>query len=64
MALHNVFIFEDLAAGVEQGFLLPQAGQEEEWVKDNMEEFEKRAAEGDENVKRLMEEMKAKGESG
>lgn len=58
MALHNVFIFEDLAAGAEQGFLLPLAGQDGEWVRDNMRAFENRAKEGDESMKKLLMEHK------
>jgi hypothetical protein len=58
MALHNVFIFEDLAAGAEQGFLLPLAGQDGGWVRDNMRAFEKRAKDGDESMKRLLVEHK------
>jgi len=58
-ALHNVFIFEDLAAGAEQGFILPTAGQDREWVEENMDKFEKRAAEGDESMRVMVEEAKA-----
>jgi hypothetical protein len=57
-ALHNVFIFEDLAAGAEQGFLLPLAGEEGDCVEENMQAFEKRAGEGDEAIKRLVWEVK------
>jgi hypothetical protein len=59
-ALHNVFIFEDLAAGAEQGFLLPLAGQDGKWVEENMQAFEKRAGEGDESMRQMIEEVKAK----
>jgi len=59
MALHNVFLFEDVAAGAEQGFLLPLAGEDGNWVKDNMQAFEKRAREGDESFKTLLAEHKA-----
>jgi hypothetical protein len=59
-ALHNVFVFEDLVAGAEQGFVLPQAGQDGDWVKENMAEFERRAREGDGSMKQLIEEVKAR----
>lgn len=59
-ALHNVFVFEDLIAGAEQGFVLPQAGRDEEWMRGNMAAFEKRKGDGDQSIKRLMEEMHAK----
>ncbi|KAH7394908.1 hypothetical protein DE146DRAFT_615146 [Phaeosphaeria sp. MPI-PUGE-AT-0046c] len=58
--LHNVFVFEDLVAGAEQGFVLPKAGEEEVWVKDNWEKFERRAKEGDEAVGKMMEEIEEK----
>lgn len=55
LALHNVFLFEDIVAGAEQGFVLPQAGKDGEWAKENMGEFERRAGEGDESMQRLVE---------
>lgn len=59
-ALHNVFLMEDIVAGAEQGFELPVAGQDEGWARENMEAFEKRAKDGDEGMRRLVEEYKAK----
>ncbi|KAH4216322.1 hypothetical protein HBH69_168350 [Parastagonospora nodorum] len=59
-ALHNVFIFEDLAAGAEQGFVVPRAGGEGEWARENKGEFERREREGDEGMGRLVGELKAK----
>lgn len=55
--LHNVFVFEDLAAGAEQGFVLPKAGEEEGWVRENWEDFERRAKDGDGAVGMMMEEI-------
>ncbi|KAF1944408.1 hypothetical protein EJ02DRAFT_452510 [Clathrospora elynae] len=57
-ALHNVFIMEDIAAGMEQGFVLPVAGQDGAWVEENMEKFEQRAKDGDASMKALVEEIK------
>lgn len=59
-ALHSVFLFEDLAAGTEQGFVLPIAGKDGEWARENMGEFEKRAKDGDESMKTLVKEYKSK----
>lgn len=59
-ALHNVFLMEDVAAGAEQGFVLPVAGRDAEWAKENMGEFEKRAGDGDESMGLLVREFKAK----
>jgi hypothetical protein len=58
--LHNVFIFEDLAAGVEQGIVVPKAGEEEGWARENWAEFERRAKEGDEGMEVLMKEVGGK----
>lgn len=58
-ALHNCFIMEDIAGGSEQGFMLPVAGQDGNWIKDNMPAFEKRAAEGDKSMQGLLAETKA-----
>ncbi|KAJ4983163.1 cis-3-chloroacrylic acid [Stagonosporopsis vannaccii] len=60
LALHNVFLFEDLVAGAEQGFVLPQAGKDGEWARENMGEFERRAREGDKSMGRLVREYKEK----
>jgi hypothetical protein len=57
-ALHNVFIFDDVATGSEQGFLMPKAGEDKKWAEENMEAFEKRARDGDEAMKKMVEEAK------
>jgi hypothetical protein len=59
-ALHNVFLMEDIAAGAEQGFALPLAGQDGSWIQENMAEFRRRAEDGDESMKALIGEMKSK----
>lgn len=59
-ALHNVFLMEDIVAGSEQGFELPVAGKDGEWARENMAAFEKRATNGDEGMRRLVEEYKAR----
>ncbi|KAF2631260.1 hypothetical protein BU25DRAFT_386290 [Macroventuria anomochaeta] len=59
-ALHNVFLMEDIVAGAEQGFVLPVPGKDGEWVRENMGEFERRAGDGDESVRALVQEYKSK----
>jgi phenylpyruvate tautomerase PptA (4-oxalocrotonate tautomerase family) len=59
-ALHGVFLMEDIAAGAEQGFALPVAGQDGAWVRENMAEFRRRAEDGDEGMRALIEEVKSK----
>lgn len=57
-ALHNVFIMEDIVAGMEQGFMLPRAGQDGLWVEENLAEIKRRAEEGDEAMRNLLLEYK------
>ncbi|KAF2690471.1 hypothetical protein K458DRAFT_290325, partial [Lentithecium fluviatile CBS 122367] len=56
-ALHNVFLMEDIAAGAEQGFVLPLAGEDAQWAEENMQEFRRRAEDGEEGMRRLVEEV-------
>lgn len=56
-ALHNIFVMEDIIAGAEQGFMLPVAGQDGNWLREHEEKFMKRAESGDESMKRLLGEM-------
>lgn len=57
-ALHNCFVMQDIDAGIEQGFILPTAGQDGQWLEDNMEVFRTRAADGDQSMQGLLEEIK------
>lgn len=59
--LDHIFVLGGLVAGQEQGLALPEAGHDAEWVRRNMAEFERRAAAGDEKMKSLVEECKARG---
>ncbi|OAL45295.1 hypothetical protein IQ07DRAFT_520375, partial [Pyrenochaeta sp. DS3sAY3a] len=58
-ALHNCFIMEDIAAGAEQGFVLPVAGRDGAWIEENMGAFERRAGEGDESMRALIGEYES-----
>lgn len=57
LSLHNIFLMEDIAAGAEQGFILPVAGQDVQWAEQNMLEFERRAGLGDKSMGRLAQEV-------
>ncbi|KAF2813038.1 uncharacterized protein BDZ99DRAFT_473764 [Mytilinidion resinicola] len=61
---HSVFVLDDIAAGYEQGFLLPEAGGDKRWIEENMREFERRAnAEApceDHDMQRLVKEIHAR----
>jgi len=59
--LRAIFVLGSIVAGWEAGFPLPQAGEDKQWLRENMEEFEKRA-EGDEDFRGLVEEVGRRGE--
>lgn len=59
--LHAIFILGSIIAGEEQGFLLPEAGHDVEWLRQHMPEFRKRAEEGNEDMKSLVDECQARG---
>ena len=56
-ALHNVFLMEDIAAGAEQGFLLPVAGEDAKWAEQHLAEFQRRARGGDISMRGLIKEV-------
>ncbi|GAB7361632.1 hypothetical protein MBLNU230_g1683t1 [Neophaeotheca triangularis] len=57
----GVVVVGGILAGREHGFALPEAGQDVEWLRENMGEFERRAAEGDEEMVELVKEVKGRG---
>jgi len=54
----RIFVLGDIVAGYEHGFSLPPAGGDKEWFRENMSAFEKKAAEGNVEMKELVEEIK------
>ena len=56
--LDTVFIMADIVAGFEQGFMLPEAGEDGMWISKNLEEFERRAGEGDTVMREMVQEIK------
>jgi hypothetical protein len=48
-------------AGFEQGLMVPEAGNDEVWMKENFKEFDRRAREGDQDMKEVVEEIQARG---
>ena len=55
--LHAVFLYPMVAAR-ESGFQIPNAGEDVQWMKSNMDEFRNRAeAKGDQDFVKLMDEM-------
>ncbi|KAK2610434.1 hypothetical protein N8I77_003862 [Diaporthe amygdali] len=59
--LDTISVHGSLVAGEENGFLRPEAGHDAEWVRENMPEFERLAAAGDEEMRALVEECRTRG---
>ncbi|KUJ23272.1 uncharacterized protein LY89DRAFT_777055 [Mollisia scopiformis] len=57
--LQAVFIVPGLIAR-ESGLAIPEAGGEREWLQQNMATFKKRAEEGDEDMKSLVDEVEGR----
>lgn len=62
--LRAVFIVGGLISAYEAGFVIPPAGQDVEWAKKNMDAFKKKAAEGDEDFRALVEDLESRKEFG
>ncbi|KAF2152320.1 hypothetical protein K461DRAFT_256144 [Myriangium duriaei CBS 260.36] len=60
-SLNLIMFFGCLVAGYEAGFMIPQAGEDQEWFKDNLAAFQAKADAGDENFKEMIEECKERG---
>ncbi|KAI9821842.1 MAG: hypothetical protein M1827_002424 [Pycnora praestabilis] len=60
--LRAVFVLPVIGAGLENGFALPPAGGDKEWVRKNMSAFEKLADEGNEDFKDVVEEIRKRDE--
>ena len=56
--LRAIFVLGGVLSASEAGFLLPEAGGDAQWVRDNMDEFKKRAEAGDEDFAELLRDMK------
>jgi len=55
--LTSVFVQGIIAAGLEQGVMLPQVGHDQEWLKEQFGQFKKRADGGEEDMKELVEDI-------
>jgi phenylpyruvate tautomerase PptA (4-oxalocrotonate tautomerase family) len=60
-SLYSVFILGDIAAGMEAGFVIPQAGKDGEWLAENMGAFKARAEAGEEEFVELVKEVEDRG---
>lgn len=59
--LRAVFVMGGLIAGWEAGFVIPKAGEDGEWLKKNLGEFERRARSGEKMFGDLVEEIGERG---
>ncbi|THZ24064.1 hypothetical protein D6C91_03435 [Aureobasidium pullulans] len=54
--LRLVMFYGAIVAGMEAGFSIPQAGDDKQWIEENMEAFKRKAEEGDGHFRELIEE--------
>lgn len=59
--LYSVFVLGDIAAGMEAGFSIPEAGKDGEWLAENMGAFKARAEAGEEEFVELVKEVEERG---
>ena len=59
--LRSVIIIGGIIGGLEAGFILPPAGQDVQWMKDNWVDFNRRADAGDKEIKDMVAEIKERG---
>lgn len=58
MAITNAWTIDPtIVAGLEKGFFRPSAGEDQAWLKDNLDAFKKLADEGDEEMQNLVKEI-------
>lgn len=50
-----------IVAGSEVGFAIPPAGEDRQWLKENIDKFQQKADEGDEDFKDMVEDVKSRG---
>ncbi|KAF2764905.1 hypothetical protein EJ03DRAFT_331436 [Teratosphaeria nubilosa] len=60
-SLRSFIILGGLVGGVEAGFVLPPAGGDVKWLKENWDAFNKKAEEGDEDFVEMVREVKKRG---
>ncbi|OQU94754.1 hypothetical protein CLAIMM_01061 [Cladophialophora immunda] len=61
LGLRTVWVLGALTTAVECGIARPKVGEEDEWLKANVEEFQKLAAAGDEDFVELVQELDSRG---
>lgn len=59
--LRSVIVLGGIVAGLEAGFVLPQAGGDVQWLEENWEEFQRRAQDGDVEMQGMVREVQERG---
>ncbi|KAI1849715.1 hypothetical protein JX266_004664 [Neoarthrinium moseri] len=62
LELRGVWITGEIISSWETGFLVPPAGKDVEWARENMAAFKKRAANGEQEFKDLVHELESRPE--
>ncbi|KAK7048030.1 putative cis-3-chloroacrylic acid protein [Favolaschia claudopus] len=60
--LTGVFVLGTYTAAYEQGFMIPAAGKDQEWLAQNVDAFKHAAKEGNEVIAELLEELTERDE--
>ncbi|RDH36214.1 hypothetical protein BDQ94DRAFT_167833 [Aspergillus welwitschiae] len=60
--LNAVFVLGGITTGMENGFLLPRAGEDASWLRSNAPKFEELATQGDADFIELVEEMRSRND--
>jgi hypothetical protein len=55
--LTSIFVLGTIVAGWEQGVMLPEPGHDRDWLRQSFAEFQKRAENGEEEMKDLVEDI-------
>lgn len=58
--LAALFVHATIVGGLEQGFDIPEAGKDAEWMKENYLAFQKKAQAGNEDFQELVQEIKTR----
>ncbi|GAM88568.1 hypothetical protein ANO11243_066020 [Dothideomycetidae sp. 11243] len=59
--LRMVILFGAIVAAFEAGFMVPEAGKDQNWLQDYAPQFQAKADEGDEDFKEMLRECKERG---
>ena len=59
--LRAIFVLGTIISGWEGGFMIPEAGKDQEWLQENLPEMEK-TAEKDQDIKEMLEELRTRTE--